>query len=123
MSHDLFEAAIFHLMRTAELGLRALARHLKVKIPKKGLEFAQWQQVLTGIESKVDDIRRKPHSQKKADQIQFYHGALGEFYAFKDVWRNNVMHMLGQYTHDDAAGAYNHVRGFMQRLANRIRET
>ena len=27
MSHDLFEAAIFHLMRTAELGLRALARH------------------------------------------------------------------------------------------------
>jgi len=123
MAHELYDAAIFHLMRTAELGLRALARHLKVKVGKRPLESAQWGQVLREIEKKVDCIQSKPHSPRKADQIQFYLGVLREFYAFKDIWRNNVMHMRGQYTNKDAAEAYTHVRGFIQRLANRIRES
>jgi hypothetical protein len=121
LAADLNTASVFHLMRAVEIGLRALARH--VRVPAKGqLEYAQWNQIIEQIESKVRIVRQQPAGKKKSESLEFYHGVLGEFNAFKDVWRNNVMHSRRHYNHPEARGAYLHVREFMQRLATRVKE-
>jgi hypothetical protein len=120
LAADLNTAAVFHLMRAAEFGLRALARHLRVRIKNKPIEYAVWGEIIDNIQAKIASKIPKKKGKRKADALVFYHGALGEFNAFKDVWRNNVMHTRGEYNAHQAVSAYLHVRGFMQRLAERI---
>jgi hypothetical protein len=122
LAADLNTAAIFHLMRVAETGLRALARRLDVKIKKMPLEYADWGKIIPEIEEKIKLKKPKSRGKKQSETLEFYHGAIGEFNAFKDVWRNNVMHARGSYDEKEAIRVFNHVRGFMQRLAANISE-
>lgn len=115
-------ASIFHSMRVAEIGLRVLAKERRVTIHKKPLDWAEWQKVITGIRTKVERLSGKPRGPKRAAALEFYNGALGEFEAFKDVYRNNVMHVREIYDAPRALSALNHVREFMGRLATRIGE-
>ncbi len=46
-------AAVFHSMRIVEHGIRALAKHLGLKIKNRTLETADWSQLIKGI-SEVD---------------------------------------------------------------------
>jgi len=61
---DCNTACVFHLMRVAEYGLRALARERRVKLPKnRPLEWAEWNDVISGIIKKTDALanqRRGP---------------------------------------------------------------
>jgi hypothetical protein len=43
LAADLGTAAVFHLMRTAEFGMRALAQERHVKIKNRQLDYADWQ--------------------------------------------------------------------------------
>jgi len=52
-------ACVFHLMRLAEHGLRAPARERSVRIPKKPLEWADWQNIIDGIRKKTDALAIK----------------------------------------------------------------
>ena len=122
LAADLNTAAIFHLMRVTEIGLRALARNLKVKIKKMPLEYADWGKIIPEIEEKIKLKKPKSRGKKQSETLEFYHGAIGEFNAFKDIWRNNVMHTRGSYDEKEAVRVFNHVRGFMQRLAAKISE-
>ena len=40
-------ASVFHFMRVAEIGLRALARERRITIKRKPLEWANWQDIRT----------------------------------------------------------------------------
>ncbi len=116
-------AAVFHFMRVAEHGLRALARERKVKLPRgRKIEWEDWSGVLVGIRKKVDQLANRPRGPARDAALEFYRGALGEFEAFKDAYRNNVMHARKSYDELEALGAMTHVRGFMERLASRIDE-
>jgi hypothetical protein len=119
-------AAVFHLMRIAEMGLRAFARHLGllrvIEDKKKGktipMEYAQWEKILKQlgekIESKLLPMKRGPSKQKKQE---FYYSALNEVSSFKDAWRNHVMHVRQTYSLEDAAAVTAHVGRFMASLA------
>jgi hypothetical protein len=119
-------SAVFHLMRIAEMGLRAFARHLGlirvVADKKRGktipMEYAQWEKVLNQlgekIETKISRLRPGPSKQK---QQEFYYSALNEVSSFKDAWRNHVMHVRRTYSLEDAAAATAHVGRFMLSLA------
>ena len=120
---DLNTAAIFHLMRVAEFGLRALARHLKVAMRKMPVEYAEWGKVIAQIEEQIKLKKPKARGKKQSDTLEFYHGIMGEFNAFKDVWRNNVMHSRRSYDEKEAMAAYIRVQNFMQRLAAKISES
>jgi len=116
-------ATVFHLMRATEIGLRAFARHLRVRMPrKKGpLEWAQWEDILRQIRLKIDKKSVKAGSKPaKSANRAFYRGLLAEFEGFKDMYRNDVMHVRKVYGPHDAAGALEKVGGFMQRLASRL---
>ena len=115
-------ACIFHLMRIAEIGLRALARERRVKIPKKPLDWTEWQEILTHLGKKVDEIAKKKRGPAKDAALMFYQGALGEFSAFKDTYRNMVMHVRKSYDEHEAASALLHVREFMGRLGAKLGE-
>lgn len=120
---DLNTACVFHLMRVAEHGLRALARERRVKLPRnKALEWAQWNEVIKAIEKTADDLLNKPAGQRRNSALQFYRGACGEFEAFKDIYRNDVMHSRTSYNAVEAASATLKVRDFMLRLASKINE-
>lgn len=118
--------AVFHMMRVAEMGLRAFARHLGlirvIEDRKKGktvpMEYAQWEKVIKQlgdkIEAKLLPMRRGPAKQKKQE---FYYSALNEVSSFKDAWRNHVMHVRQIYSLEDAAAVIGHVGRFMTSLA------
>jgi hypothetical protein len=112
-------AAIFHLMRVAELGLRALAKTLNVKMPVQ-IEFATWGQVIDAIDKKLAQL--KGQTPAKSEKAQFYSGLILEIRAFSHLWRNPVMHARSRYDEPQAQSAFNHVRSFMQRLAERVKE-
>jgi hypothetical protein len=116
-------ACVFHLMRVAEHGLRALARERRVKLPKnRPLEWGEWQAIISGISKQADIIASKRAGAPRDAALEFYRGALGEFYAFKDAYRNSVMHTRATYDEHQAQSAMLHVRGFMSRLSQKIAE-
>jgi hypothetical protein len=121
MEHN--TAAVFHLMRVAEYGLRALCRERGVTFPKKPLEWATWQDMLGQIESKARGQwgGATPGHAKDA-ALSFYIGAIGQFHAFKDTYRNAVMHVRKQYDEHEAMRAINQVRDFMNGLSVKISE-
>lgn len=119
----LYTACIFHLMRVAEYGLRALARERNIKLKNKPLEWAEWGPLIRAIEKTVDPIELKAHAGLEKDAaLDFYHGTLGDFRAFKDVYRNPVMHPRKTYNKYEAGSAMQHVLGFMRKLSTRITE-
>ncbi len=111
-------AAVFQLMRVAELALRALARERRVRIKKAPLEWVEWQDIIRAIHDKVEASALKKHrGPHKAAFLEFYRGTLGEFEAFKDAYRNHVSHAREPYDDPKASSVMNHVREFMQRIA------
>jgi hypothetical protein len=117
-------ASVFHLMRIAEHGLRALARERRVKLPKKQvLEWADWRTVIGEIGKKVDQIANKKRGPARDAALEFYRGALASFEGFKDAYRNNVMHTRKSYDGAEALVLMHHVRDFMTRLSSKIEET
>jgi hypothetical protein len=116
-------ACVFHLMRAAEIGLRALATERRVTLAKnRPLAWADWQELLDGINKKVRTIASKRRGPAREKALVFYQGILGEFEAFKDVYRNNVMHSRETYDMPRALSVLNHVREFMERLSDKIAE-
>jgi hypothetical protein len=119
----LFTACVFHLSRVAEYGLRALAREQGVTIKNKPLEWADWGTIIREIEKKVDIIEAKAHAGLEKDAaLDFYRGAIGEFRAFKDVYRNPTMHPRKIYDEYEAGNAMQHISRFMKKLSTRISE-
>lgn len=117
-------AAVFHLMRAAEIAVRELARHLDVDGSKiqGGLDHADCGKLTGEIDKKLKQLRLEPRGTKRSDDLDFYGDLLGEFNAFKDLWRTPLVHMVKQANESEAMGVLIRVRSFMQRLATRIRE-
>jgi len=116
-------ACVFHAMRVAEIGLRALARRMKVKLPKKKrLEWAEWQDMLREMNAIAERVAQSKAGPKRQELLEFYRGALGQFYGFKDEYRNQVMHSRKSYDQFQAASVLTHVKDFMSKLAERIDE-
>lgn len=116
-------AAVFHLMRVAEVGLRALARDRRVRLPRKEpLDLATWETIIEELEAAEDAIRQYPKTVAQAAQFEFHHGAMAQFTKFKNVFRNQVMNAREQFGPDHAMRVFEEVQAFMQTLADRITE-
>jgi len=97
---DQYSACVFHCMRAAEIGLRSLAVHLKVK-PPKDTTYAQWGDLIGAIQREVDRLRSGGNvKQTKAikEKITFCSDALSHFRNLKDAYRNHVAHVRTDYT-------------------------
>ncbi len=127
-------AAVFHLMRTVEWGLRALCvslgfRKLRIRFKRSGrtsyvpIEYLEWEKILDQLNDLVDakliKMRKGPGKQKLQE---FYYPALQDIRAIRDAWRNHVMHTRAQYTKEDSTAIYSHVKRLMMGLASEVKE-
>jgi len=116
-------SAVFHLMRVAEYGLRALAKDRRIKVPRGALELATWEDIIQRLETAEQKIQGYPKTLAREAQFEFYHGAMMEFKRFKNKFRNRLMHARDSYDRHQARSALDHVGDFMKILASRISES
>lgn len=113
-------ASVFHLMRTMEIALRAMARCLSIPDPTKPSQ-RNWGAVLgaikKGIDSKWPTVADRPTGDGRLFEELY---ALLE--AVRNPWRNSTMHVEIKYTDDEADHIFRVVRSFMKRLASRMDE-
>jgi hypothetical protein len=122
LASDLNTAAVFHLMRVAEIGLRKAAKLIRVKI-KHELNLADWGEILKGIEKKRDVLELKKRTSGNEKNLIFYSSVLSDLKGFKHVWRNRVMHARASYNFNEALGVFGHVKDFMERMAIKVLKT
>jgi hypothetical protein len=121
LAADLHTAAVFHLMRAVESGMRALAIRLRVKT-KDPLEYSDWGQIIPAIRAKVN-LLPSGRSPKKDKALAFYNRTVSDCEDFR-VSRNRVSHNRAAFNEKEALGLCERVRDFMQRLTeNGIRES
>lgn len=123
---DLNTAAVFHLMRAAEFGMRKLAIYLGVRLKRKPIEHGGWNELIEQIEKKVsvrrqryDKKRRK--NKKELEFLKFCRMMADELFKFKEIWRNNTMHSISNYSENEALGVFERVRDFMKRLSKEVK--
>jgi hypothetical protein len=117
-------ASVFHSMRVAEAGLRALARERNVRLPKnKPLEWGTWQEIIRALDEEIKIIGGKKAGATKDAALAFYSGARADLNGFKDEYRNQVMHVRATYSDFQAHRALTNVHAFMQRLSAKIDHT
>jgi hypothetical protein len=111
-------ACVFHLMRTVEVGLRALGASLNDPNldPKSN---PSWEAIL----AKCDQELRKPRKDRslewQADEL-FFRTATVDLRAVKEAWRNPTMHVERRYYDEEAREVWNAVRAFMRHLATKL---
>jgi hypothetical protein len=112
-------AAVFHLMRVAELGLRRLAKSLRVRLAYQ-IEFATWTNITDKLDEKLRELKSTKRSISREKKLHFYSGLLLEIRAFQYLWRDPVMHARFTFDHEQAVNTFKHVQIFMATLANNL---
>lgn len=111
---------VFHLMRALEVALGVLGRKFGVSV-----ERTNWAPAIAEIESKIRNMQKDQTWNSLPDckeQQEFYAQAASHFGVLKDAWRNYTMHARGFYTEEQAERILENVKGFMQKLAERLSE-
>jgi len=124
-------AAIYHLMQVAEVGVRALAWDRRVTVLRhKGktvvpLDYAQWGEIIGELEKKKALINNWKRGKALREQAnQYYSTLIFEVSSFNEIYRKHISHARGKlYADDTAISCWGHVYRFMDKLAERIAET
>ena len=104
-------AAVFHLLRVMEAGLKAIAKELSIPDTNPS-----WDSILRKVKSSAE-------AQHPSDEwTSFYTDLIGRLYAVKDAWRNPTMHIEKVYGSEEALDIFNVVASFMRHLAARLSE-
>lgn len=111
-------ACVYHLMRVMEIGLKVLAKQFN--LPS---DHTNWEQIINRTEKAIAEMDKDPKRTDtwKADR-EFYSQCASHFRVVKDGWRNYTAHARGKYDDQEALDMLGNVRGFMQKLATRLRE-
>ena len=113
-------ACVFHLMRVLEIGLTALGAKFAVS-----LAHANWHAAIEEIEKKIGNMQQDPYWRDLPNckqQQEYYAQAATHFGILKAAWRNYTMQVRGKYTEEEAERIFENVKGFMQKLAERLSE-
>jgi hypothetical protein len=130
LAADCNTGGVFHLMRVAEVGLRAVASDRKASFANKPIDQQEWGTILGYLDGAIKNLRAAPSSSWndpgiKDVQIRFYSEVVAELRGFNEAWRRHLSHARedGIYDHDRASSIFKHVVTFMQKLAEKIGET
>ena len=125
LAADLGTAAVFHLMRVAEKGMKVVLKDRQIiVVQNKPTDLLDWKTIGDGMDQAIEAINNWPNSLglAKTQALEFYGGVKSEFLGFKDAWRNHVMHDRKKYSFDEAKGILSHVERLMKLLAERMAE-
>jgi hypothetical protein len=113
-------AAVFHLMRVMEVGLRQLA----VSLNAPTLDPARnpsWDSILRKCRLELEKPLKDRAREWQAHE-QFFSEATAHLMAVKDAWRNPTMHVDAVYDGERAMKVWSSVRVLMAHLAERLHE-
>lgn len=106
-------AAVFHLERAAEFGVKALWKGLGKALANKGIS---WDEILLDLEHE----QNKPAS----DRLPFWRTypslcseSISAVKAIKNVWRDQTLHIERTYSDSQAMRVFTAVKHFLQTLA------
>lgn len=124
-------ACVFHMMRAAEIALRALASDRGVSFPDKPTDYKEWGVIIDALSSKVGNLRKAgaklwPTYELKEQQISFYSDLVNHANGFNEVWRRHVSHARGQdgfSNETEAKRVRERVEAFMTSAARVLTET
>ncbi len=117
-----YTACVFHSMRAAEIGLRALGSELKAKVSTT-IDEADWMEIINGLSKGIAAIENLPKSTPhRSDDLQFFSEAAAQFRFFKNGWRVRVAHARASYNENQATDVLEHIRSFFEVLATRLSE-
>ncbi len=115
-------AAVFHLMRVMEVGIRAVARCLSVPDPVKAVG-KNWGMILKNIlAARTAKSSATPKTWACLDDEAYFDAVYATLDAVRNAWRNTTMHVENKYTAEEAEHILVAVRSFMMRLATRMDE-
>jgi hypothetical protein len=113
-------AGVFHLMRTLEVCIRAVARCLQIPDPLKPAE-RNWGFILGAIKDGMD-LRWPTGATRMIGDGALFEDLHASLEAVRNPWRNGTMHVEKKYTDDEAEHIFIAVKGFMKKLASRCDE-
>lgn len=118
-----FSGCVFHMVRIAELGLRAIAEERGVTTVAKGrpLEYGMWHDVFVAIDGQLSLIRNKPVGPNRDAAMAFYQGAISDL-RFLQLYRDPTMHFREEYGKGEAYDALHRVKTLMTKLATKLSE-
>lgn len=116
-----FTASVFHSMRAAEIGVRALASAVGATFPHP-LDRMEWQPILNGIQGELTKLGSTVRTPARDADLQFYAEASAQFRFFKDGWRIHVAHARETYTESQALEVLEHARSFFEQISARLSE-
>lgn len=116
-----YTASVFHSMRAAEIGLRAVANNRGVTFSRP-LDQAEWQTLIEQIEEKLKTIRQQPRSQTRDEELKFFSDANSHFSSLKDAFRNHVAHARDVYGEVQSLSILRRVTEFLETLSTKVSE-
>lgn len=111
-----YTASAFHLMRSTEAGVKALAKAIRFT-PKHN----QWELVFKQMETEVAlPIANRPKHWKTHGK--FLERIWGDLRAVSKAWRNDIAHLVDTYSEEDAKNLLGVVPMFLRDLATKMDE-
>jgi hypothetical protein len=101
-------AAVFHLMRIIEIGVRRFGDRLGIELTTE----KNWQPILDEINKAIKGMDHK------LPQTKAYAATSSHLYNVKIAWRNEVMHPKQTYTEKEARAVFSSVDTFIRDLTS-----
>jgi hypothetical protein len=114
-------AAVFHLMRLMEIGVKATSVCLGLPAPIKDGDRS-WGGMLRKFKEEIERRDKASPPQWLPNDKAFFADAYASLDAVRNVWRNATMHVDSKYTEEEADHIFAAVRGFMKKIALRLDE-
>jgi len=108
-----YTAAMFHLGRAMESGVKRLAKRMSIKIQRD-----DWQAYLSAMNDKISKMPFKT-PKDKAKRAPFAEAAAYLLH-FKEAWRNQTMHPKKTYTREQALEVINGAGTFLRYVSRVI---
>jgi hypothetical protein len=107
-------AAVFHLMRVLESGLKKLADQL-------GIPYApSWESYTSQLTSLLEGKNYGKLTDEQRKKIPFYRNCLGDIQSIKIAWRNPTMHIVNSYSLEEATIIFDTSKQFMKHICSGI---
>jgi hypothetical protein len=111
-----YTSSAFHLMRSTEAGVKALAKAIGYTPPHN-----QWDLVFKQMKSEfvLKPSLRPAHWQTHSD---FLEEIWADLRAVSKAWRNDIAHLVDTYTEEEAKGLLDVIPLFLRHLASKMDE-
>jgi hypothetical protein len=113
-----YTACVFHLMRSCEVGVKALYKTLGIATPKLA---DSWGNLLRPMD---EELKKNPKDRcgAWAKESEFFDNATNDVRAIKRAWRDPTTHVQSTYDEQSSLKALNAVKSFFAHLSAKLNQ-